>query len=169
MGFIFEDASAELPSSFDGGLIPLDTAVLQARSEAAYHLATEHSAEFTSWVSSIALVGRSQLLIYSSLHALVSPDSKPNRDSIAFFVLATEPVQQGCVEEGFTKIVILPWIPPTLQDSSPHTDIACNDATTEEFEIDESFLSGTMLSPSANRYASSLGGARGQIVSFKSG
>lgn len=167
MGFIFEDASAELPSSFDGSLIPLDTAVLQARSEAAYHLATEHSAEFTSWVSSIALVGRSQLLVYSSLHTLVSPDSKPNPDSIAFFVLSTEPVQQGCVEEGFTKIVILPWIPP-LQDSSPRTDIACNDATAEEFEIDESFLSGTMLSPNADRYASSLGGARGQTVSFES-
>lgn len=152
MGYIFDDIPA--PSDHETH-ISLSSLVLQAQSQAAYRLATEYAIEFTRWLSSGILIRRGQLLDFTPTQSFAPPQDNV---AISFFTLSTHPVQEGRVEGGVTHIVILPCLASSTTRS--RTDILSVDEDVQDLEIDESFLSGSMLSPSAPGHIALPGGMR---------
>lgn len=137
MGFIFQPSAYELDTA-------LRAAILQPCTPEAHAYATQHNTAFVRCLAADAVLRRG-----SSVQCSCAPDSTSSEvddDSteakpLSFRVVSTEPVQQGRVQEGLTQVVILPW---TAAADEGGEEIDEPGSLEDSWEIDESFLSGTV-------------------------
>ena len=169
MGFIFQTT----PSGQDTatGSIPLRTVILQPSSPDAHSFATKENTAFIRWLASDVVVRRGCSVECSP--DSVAPDSASSQvlqDStegapLSFQVISTEPVQQGRVEEGLTQVVILPWTSSPTEDE---LEFEGSGSLEDSWEIDESFLSGTVSRMAGTPYWT-IPVYSSQMSSFKAG
>lgn len=165
MGFIFNYAPLVDDHSEPAHPITLDEVVLQALTPSAYSFASERPDDFSNWISSEGPIRQGHILAASSSARVsdgVNGESTIEDEPATYLVRMTEPVEQGCVIKGATRIsVVSPEHavdgPVDVEDISE--DGMKNPNTSEEsLEIDESFLSNAMLSPAAQGSATSAEG-----------
>lgn len=144
--------------------VPLSSVVLVAQDHESYHLATETS-NFEGLLERECGVVREG----ETLDCLADKNDAGKQRRVRWSVAMAEPVLQGVIQKGFTRFVVLP--PPdalqSIEDGESETEdsvgvdaVELGDETVmleeddlemaeleEEFDIDESFLAASVLSP----------------------
>ncbi|GAA5930797.1 AAA family ATPase peroxin 6 [Sporobolomyces koalae] len=126
-------------------LLPLTSVIFFALDSTSYDFSSQEQAAFVDRLANTAEVVREGDVV--------------RLERGAWQVAMTEPVLQGAVVKGQTRIVVLP---PTEEDSVPakseqashssEDDEPLDDDNDDDFDIDESFLANSVLTPATSRF-----------------
>ncbi|OBZ75775.1 Peroxisomal biogenesis factor 6 [Grifola frondosa] len=128
--------------------VALSEVILSALSQEAYAAATSHKSALEDWFLDRQVIFRQGTVYTLPADALDIPGLASS--CLRYQLVMAAPVQQGCIQKGFTKV----YVSASAQDdaaSDSHDSVSSNEASeaTEsekgDIEIGEDFLAGSVL------------------------